>query len=103
MPPSFTFHHNNNVITITLTGRLDTNHGPALIEELQKLVGHPIEKIVFNAQALTYISSAGLRAIMFARKKINPRDEVCIVGAPSSVIDVIKISGFDSFLVIKEN
>lgn len=93
----------DGIARVTLTGRLDTNNAPGLADELKKLVGQNPKHVVFFAQELVYISSAGLRVIVFAKQKIGIGTEVFLVGASQDVIDVVKMTGFDSFVAIQES
>ena len=86
---------------ITLTGRLDASSAPALQEELKKLIGQKINKLVFFANDLEYISSAGLRVIIFAKQKIGADAKVYFIGGQDAVVSVIKMSGLDNFMDIQ--
>ena len=88
---------------VVLSGRLDATSAPVLQEELKKLIGQKLGKLVFFAGGLEYISSAGLRVIIFAKQKIGKDTEVLLVGAQQSVLDVIKMSGLDTFLTIQDS
>jgi len=103
MEPKFSVIYNEGVAKIELAGRLDANNAPALQEELKKLIGKDIKKLVFYAKDLEYISSAGLRTIIFAKQKIGVDAQVYFVGAPEAVTSVIKMSGLDNFMVIQDD
>lgn len=93
----------NNVAKIELTGRVDANNAPILAEELKKLAGQTLKQIVFSVKDLEYISSAGLRAIIFAKQKIGEEAQVYLIAAQPTVLEVIKMSGLDSFLIIQDS
>jgi anti-anti-sigma factor len=93
---------NGTTATFTLSGRLDAVSAPALAEELKKLIGKKLQKVMFNAADLAYLSSAGLRAIVFAKQKLGADPEVIILRPQADVLGVIKMAGFDSFLTIEE-
>lgn len=93
----------NGVATIVLDGKLDTTNAPALADSLKSLAGREVGKVVFMADSLDYISSAGLRAIVFAKQKIGPMVEVVMVGAKPDIADVIKMTGFESFVVMQDS
>jgi anti-anti-sigma factor len=91
----------NDIAKITLTGRLDATNAPAFQEELKKLIGKKINQLVFFAKDLEYISSAGLRMIIFAKQKIGPQATVYFIGAQEAVLNVITMSGLDTFMTIQ--
>jgi anti-anti-sigma factor len=102
MGQNYTIAQQGTVAKITLVDRIDTTNAPALADDLKKLVGQNIEKIVFLAKDLKYISSAGLRAIVFAKQKIGKNTTVFLVGASKEILGVFKMTGFDSFLTVQE-
>ena len=93
----------NETARFTLTGRLDTINAPELTEQLKSLVGRPIKKVVFMAKDLEYISSAGLRAMVFAKQKIGSDTQVYLIQPQQAVLDVVTMTGFDSFLLIQDS
>jgi len=103
MDSNFLVDFNEGVAKFNLSGRLDTTNAPALSDELKELVGQNVEKIVFMANDLEYISSAGLRVIVFAKQKMGVDTQVFVVSPQQDVLDVIKMSGFDSFLKILDS
>ena len=81
--------------TLALAGRLDTNTAPELDKELDRvLAGGPIERLVFDVGALDYLSSAGIRCFIRARKAIEPGGgKVAVVNpqpAVRKVLDIVK-------------
>lgn len=91
------------ITKIVLKGKLDAVNAPILMEELKSLIGQNINKIVFYADELEYISSAGLRTIIFAKQKIGKDTEVYMINAQDTVSDVIKMSGLDNFLYLQDS
>lgn len=103
MESKITVTSKNNVIRIELTGRVDAVNAPVLAKELKKLVGQPLKQIAFIVNELEYISSAGLRAIIFAKQKIGENTQVFLIAPQPSVLDVIKMSGLDTFITIQDS
>ena len=60
----------NDLLTVTLKGRLDTNTSPTLEEEINNM-DLDVKELVLDIKGLEYISSAGLRVILSAQKKMN--------------------------------
>lgn len=86
---------NSPVPMIALAGRLDTNTAPELDKHLDVLLARPdIKRIVFDLGALEYLSSAGIRCFVRARKAIEPNGgRVAIVNpqpAVQKVLDIVK-------------
>jgi anti-anti-sigma factor len=98
----FTIRTAADQVTIVLPERLDTANAPSLLDELKKFAGQPIQKVLFDCTRLAYVSSAGLRVMIFAKQKIATRGEVALVGAVASVKSVVAMSGFDSFLIMRD-
>ena len=91
-----------NTTTLALTGRLDTVTSVQLSNELGiTLEGDPVN-LVFDFSALEYVSSAGLRVLLTAQKKINALGtEMEIIGANETVKEVFDITGFSGILKIR--
>lgn len=79
--------------TVVLVGRLDTDTAPQLDEALRELLAEPdIERLVFDVSALDYLSSAGIRCFIRARKAIEPNGgKVAIVNPQPAVRKVLEI------------
>lgn len=85
-------------IGILLTGRLDTTTAPALEKTLRDDVGEAA-RLVLDLKGLEYISSAGLRVLLAARKKMRGAMKLTNVG--ETVMDVFEITGFVDILTIE--
>jgi anti-anti-sigma factor len=90
----------NDVIKVDLAGRLDATNAEGLQAELKKFTGQKVAKLVFMAKDLEYISSAGLRVIIFAKQKVGVDAHLFLVGASDAILNVIKMSGLDNFMTI---
>ena len=89
-----------NKLAVALEGRLDTTTAPALEEELWgALTG--IQEIDFDFSALEYISSAGLRVLLSAQKKLAGDGRVVIRNANELVMEVFEVTGFVDILTIE--
>ena len=58
------------LVTLGITGRLDTTTAPNLEAVINEL-SEDTKELVFNMDELEYISSAGIRVLLFAYKKTN--------------------------------
>ena len=83
----------SEVPRISLTGRLDTHTAPQLDAELARLLadGKP-SRLVFDLGELEYLSSAGIRCFVRARKAIEPEGgRVALVNPQPPVRKVLEI------------
>lgn len=82
-------------LTLALAGRLDTHTAPELDKTLDEaLARNKPARIVFDLGLLEYLSSAGVRCFIRARKAIEPAGgKVAIVNpqpAVRKVLDIVK-------------
>ncbi len=89
-----------NTLTVALKGRLDTTTAPGLETELRKSVPD-IQALVLDFSDLEYISSAGLRALVYPQKELASRGGMKIVHANEMIMEVFEITGFTDILTIE--
>lgn len=90
----------NDLLTVTLKGRLDTNTSPAL-EDIITNLDKDIKDLVINIKDLEYISSAGLRVLLAAQKKMNKIGSMKVINVCDSIMEIFEITGFIDILVIE--
>lgn len=91
----------NGTLTIHLADRVDTTNVAAVEEEIFALVNqHKPERVVLDAQALTYISSVGLRAVLRLKKTV---DATTIINTSLDVYDIFEMTGFTNILDVKKS
>lgn len=87
-----------NTAEIKLTGWLDTQTAPELDKEIKSL-GEEITALTLDMEKLEYISSAGLRLIVAAYKKMN--EALTLRNVSGEIMSVIKMTGLDKRIVIE--
>lgn len=85
---------------IKLDGRLDTITAPQFESEINALPAD-IKELVIDMEKLEYVSSAGLRIILFAQKKMSKVGAMKIVSVCEAVMEVFEITGFVDVLNIQ--
>lgn len=88
-------------MTMEISGWLDTQTAPQLEEALSALDGS-VTSLVFDFAKLEYISSAGLRQVIVAYKKMADKDGFKIINISDEVYDVFKLTGFDQKINIEK-
>ena len=90
----------NELLKIVLEGRLDTNTSPAL-EEVVNNLDADVKDLVLDIKGLEYISSAGLRVILAAQKKMNKVGSMKVINVCDSIMEIFEITGFVDILEIE--
>ncbi len=92
---------NDKNLTISLEGRLDTNTAPRLQEEMkEELQG--LSGLELDLSKLEYISSAGLRVILFLNKQCTKEGaSFCVLNCNDVIMEVFTLTGFDGILDIR--
>ena len=85
---------------IELIGRLDTTTAPALDKTINEDIGET-KHLVLNLKGLEYISSAGLRVLLGAQKKMQKIGSMKVKNVCEAVMEVFEMTGFADILVIE--
>ncbi len=89
----------NGITIIPLEGRLDGNNAAVAEQAFLKLLNEGKQQFIFDFSGLQYISSAGLRVILVAAKKLRASKGRMICAAlGEQVYDVFEMSGFTTIL-----
>lgn len=84
---------------ICLEGKVDTNTAPEFDSALTHLIESGSQHIVADFEKLSFISSAGLRVLLAAAKKLKAtQGELVVCTMNSTVAEVFAISGFSTIL-----
>ena len=84
--------------TIKLVGRLDTTTAPALDKTINEDIAGT-KNLVLDVKELEYISSAGLRVLLGAQKKM--KGAMKLTNVCELVMEVFEMTGFADILVIE--
>ena len=96
----FTSKREGDVLTVYLKGRLDTKTSPIVQEALEPLLDG-ITHLKLDMAELNYISSAGLRVVLFLFQTMEDRNGDLELSHVNEVIrDVFAITGLQSILTI---
>ena len=91
---------NNQETIIEIVGRLDTITAPALDKTINEDIGDT-KNLVLDVKGMEYISSAGLRVLLSAQKKMQKVGSMKVVGVCDDVMEVFEMTGFADILVIE--
>ena len=85
---------------IKLVGRLDTTTAPALDKTINEDIAGT-KNLVLDVKELEYISSAGLRVLLGAQKKMQKIGSMKVTNVREEVMEVFDMTGFADILVIE--
>ena len=85
---------------IEIVGRLDTITAPALDKTINENIAGT-ENLVLDVKGMEYISSAGLRVLLGAQKKMQKIGSMKVTGVCEAVMEVFEMTGFADILVIE--
>ena len=91
---------NDHETIIEIVGRLDTITAPALDKTINEDIGDTIN-LVLDVKGLEYISSAGLRVLLGAQKKMQKIGSMKVTNVCEEVMEVFEMTGFADILVIE--
>jgi len=89
------------VVLLTLTGRLDASTSGRLEEKLVGLIEGGERSFVLDFLNLDYISSAGLRVLLMAAKKLKGMNgRIVLSSLKDHIREVFDIAGFSAIFPI---
>ena len=89
------------VIILSLIGRLDANTSKDLEGKLLPLLDADNRLFIIDFAQLEYISSAGLRVLLMAAKKLKPLDgTIALASLKDHIKEIFEIAGFLSLFQI---
>ena len=87
------------LVTLEITGRLDTTTAPNLesvINELSK----DTKELIFDMSGVEYISSAGIRVLLGAYKKMNSNLGIMRIEKANDIVcEVFEMTGLSQMLL----
>lgn len=95
MPFDATLNLTGEVATIELKGELDASTASRFHDLIEDAAGAGALRLDIHVRLLTYLSSAGLRSLVFARQKMGDEVRISVVGATEPVSRTIRLAGFD--------
>ena len=91
---------NSEEIIIDVAGRLDTTTAPRLEKTFNDII-NDVKVLVLDFKGLEYISSAGLRVLLSAQKKMQKNGSMKLINVSEEIMDVFEITGFADILTIE--
>ena len=91
----------NGVVVLAVAGRLDASNTGVFEEKLLGLIAGGDTRFVIDCTRLDYISSAGLRTLLVAAKRLTPTGgKISLAALKDQIKEVFDIAGFSSIFLI---
>lgn len=93
----------DRVLVLHVSGRLDSTSSPDLERSLTDSLDSGAINLIFDLSDLDYISSAGLRVVLLAAKRLRTvQGRMVLVGMRDVVQEVFEMSGFLALFAVAE-
>ena len=91
---------NSEGIIIEVEGRLDTTTAPTLDKAINENI-NDTKNLILDLKELKYISSAGLRVLLSAQKKMQNIGSMKVVNVCVEIMEIFEMTGFADILSIE--
>jgi anti-anti-sigma factor len=92
----------DGVAAIRLSGELNSASAPQFNELITDAANQHATQLVLLADDLTYMSSAGLRCLVFAHQRMPRGTKITVIGAQPDVAETITLTGFDRSIDLQQ-
>jgi anti-anti-sigma factor len=87
---------------ITLSGSLDASAAGTLQKKIEAAAAEKVARLVLMMKELSFMASAGLRMMIFAKQKMGKDVDVYVIAAQPMVLETLKKTGFDKSVIIQD-
>lgn len=97
-----TIHHQRqgNALRVSPEGRIDTLTAPELEQVLQQNLDG-VTALTLDLAAVNFVSSAGLRVLLSAQKRMNRQGTMTVEHVCATVMEVLEMTGFTDIMDIR--
>ena len=86
-------------LTVIIEGEIDTGTAPELMEYLKKEMPGTND-LILDFAGVDYISSAGLRVLLFAQKGMSDHGKLTVTNVNDEVMEVFELTCFTDIINI---
>ena len=96
--------HENTIMVLEIIGEIDAYTAQNLSQTFADVMGDGYSKIVLDVSQVVFISSAGIRAILYAHKDaVQLGCEVRLAGPTDQVYSTLEIAGVFELLQVSDS
>lgn len=90
----------DSCLLLSLNGDVDTKTAPSLMEAFAALELASLTELRIDMASVGFLSSAGLRALVFAKQKMPGSSRLILIGTSSEIADVITKTGLSQAMML---
>jgi anti-sigma B factor antagonist len=102
-PFSSTTEVKDGVAKVVLAGEIDAGAAPAFRAEIEKVAAQNPRRLALLMQDVSYMASAGLRVLIFAKQRLGTDVDIFVVGAQEPVLETLRTTGFHYSCVLLDS
>jgi anti-anti-sigma factor len=92
-----------NTLIVSLDGKIDGATAPELEAELIGWLDQGETALILDLREVFYVSSAGLRVVLLAAKRLRSGGRLAMAGVQPEVKEIFDLAGFDTLLPFYED
>ncbi len=92
----------NGTAELSLFGELDASVANEFKQAVEQAAAEKAKKLVLNMKDLEFMSSAGLRVLVFAKQKMGSDVDIYVIAAQAPVRDTIEMTGFHHSVIMQD-
>src|SRR5262245_19434257 len=97
-----TLEHLESTVVLRAVGPVDSTTAASLQEPLLRAVESSSGAVQLDLAQVSFMSSAGLRALLLASKALQKRGErLTLSNVPPQIYNILNLTGFTSFIDVK--
>ena len=89
-----------HVVSMALIGELDASSAGVFKAEIDKILGQAPQSLVLDVKNLSFMASAGLRVLIYAKQKLGTGVTVYMVAPQEPIVSTLQMTGFDKSVYI---
>jgi anti-anti-sigma factor len=98
MEKDYEIKKEGSVLTVVLGENLSVTNSPTLTADIDQYKGQDVEKVVFDATKMKYISSSGVRVILYCKKYLGTSPEIVFINCNKDILDVFDFVGIIPYI-----